>query len=194
VTDQHPLLELTRQRLQSHTPLEETDSTARPAAVVILLRPRGDDAEILFIQRAIYESDPWSGQIAFPGGRSEADDVDLFQTALRETREELGVDLSDKIELLGRLDDLHPRTVKLPSVFVRPFVLATREKLDFAPSTEVADFFWLSLKYLRDSASWAETTVEVRGMFRSVRACRFEGYLIWGMTERILSQLLALLD
>jgi 8-oxo-dGTP pyrophosphatase MutT (NUDIX family) len=148
---------------------------------------------VLFIRRAEFESDPWSGQIAFPGGRAEIGDADLLQTALRETFEETGVDFSPDYELLGRLDDLHSRTVLLPNVFVRPFVIAVGNAPDFERSPEVAEVFWMPLSKLRDQGSWRMTTVHARGRELQVRACDFEGRIIWGMTERIISQLVTVL-
>jgi 8-oxo-dGTP pyrophosphatase MutT (NUDIX family) len=154
-----------------------------------VLRPTGDDVEVLFIKRAEYAGDPWSGQVAFPGGRHEPGDTSLLGTAIRETSEEIGVDLTDA-EVLGTLDDLHSRTVKLPNVFVRPFVLTVPELGGMELSSEVAEAFWVPISVLRAEASWRATTVSARGLSFDVRACHFEGQVIWGMTERILSQLL----
>src|SRR6266568_8268212 len=93
------------------------------AAVAVVLHDGNDGIEALFIHRAVRAGDTWSGQIAFPGGRREPSDADLRATAIRETREEIGVDLSND-ERLGVLDDLYPRTPVLPPVVVRPFVFA----------------------------------------------------------------------
>lgn len=149
------------------------------------------ELSVLFIRRAEYAADPWSGQIAFPGGRHEPGDSDLFATALRETLEETGVDLR-AAEVLGTLDDLHSTNPGLPNIFVRPFVLAVVETGQMKLSAEVADAFWVPLSVLRDATVWREATVTARGRTFPVRACHFEGRLIWGMTERILSQLLTL--
>src|SRR5207249_11060459 len=92
-----------------------------PAAVAVVLHDGNDGIEALFIHRAVRAGDTWSGQIAFPGGRREPTDADLRATAIRETREEIGVDLSNA-ERLGVLDDLYPRTPVLPPVVVRPLV------------------------------------------------------------------------
>ncbi len=188
----HPLIARIRECLATHVAREDGTSDARAAAVAIVLRPRGDDIDLLFIRRAEYHLDPWSGQVAFPGGRHEPSDADLLETALRETMEEIGADLHGKFELLGRLDDLHSQTVKLPNVFVRPYVIAVHDVPYFRLSLEVADAFWVPLAYLKSSSSWQRTTVQARGLSFDVRACLFEGKIIWGMTERILSQLLDL--
>ncbi len=187
----HPVVAQIRERLAAHDPVPHQTSAARPAAVAVVVRAAANDVDVLFIKRAEYELDPWSGQVAFPGGRHEPGDADLLETALRETREELGVDLREGAELLGRLDDLHSMTVKLPNVFVRPFVIAVAEVSPMQLSSEVADAFWVPLSVLREEASWRLTTVSARGLSFDVRACEFHGRIIWGMTERIVAQLVA---
>lgn len=179
------------ERLAAHRSALHPEGEARAAAVAIVLRPDADDVQVLFIKRAEYELDPWSGQVAFPGGRHEPGDNDLLDTATRETAEEIGVDLGDA-ELLGTLDDLHSRNVMLPNVFVRPFVMAIQSHPPFKLSSEVADAFWVPLSVLRADATWKTTKVSARGLSFEVRACDFEGKVIWGMTERILTQLLTI--
>ena len=71
------------------------DEPGKPEAAVaaILTDERGPD--LLFIHRVAHDRDPWSGHIAFPGGRIEEEDASSRAAAERETREELGMDLSD---------------------------------------------------------------------------------------------------
>jgi 8-oxo-dGTP pyrophosphatase MutT (NUDIX family) len=180
--------------LASRQPLEIDDSAARNASVAILIRPGATDPEIFFIQRALYEGDPWSGQIAFPGGRAEEGDATRVDTAIRETREETGIDLSVSGTLIGALDDLHPRTVLLPAVVVRPFVFLVPHPPEPVLSPECADAFWVPLSVVLDRSVWRDTTVSAGGMEMSRFAFHHEGFVIWGMTERILSELVALLD
>lgn len=186
----HPILAQIRARLSALSPVPHRSGDARAAAVALVLRVAGSDLDVLFIKRAEYELDPWSGQVAFPGGRHEPGDNDLVETAVRETREELGIDLRSNAEVIGRLDDLHSTTVKLPNVYVRPFVLAVSQLPEMTLSPEVAESFWVPLNVLRANASWRMTSVNARGLTFEVRACQFEGKVIWGMTERIISQLL----
>lgn len=179
--------------LASRQPIEVFDPEARRAAVAILIR-LGNNAEpeIFFIQRALYEGDPWSGQIAFPGGREEPGDAAPVDTAMRETMEETGIDLRNDGVLAGVLDDIHPRTVHLPAVVVRPFVFLLPEPPEPSLSPEVADSFWVPLTVLLDRSVWRDTTVVAGGMEMSRFAFHHEGFVIWGMTERILSGLLEL--
>jgi 8-oxo-dGTP pyrophosphatase MutT (NUDIX family) len=77
------------------------DFLASPPA----LRSTPETTEILYMKRAASPTDPWSGNVAFPGGRREPSDQDDLHTAMRETMEEVGLDLSQQFRLLGRLDD-----------------------------------------------------------------------------------------
>ena len=81
----------------------------RRASVALILDTGGSEPRVLFIERARKKSDPWSGQIAFPGGNRDPEDVDIMDTALRETREEVGVTLN-RVQCIGRLDDQQGRT------------------------------------------------------------------------------------
>jgi 8-oxo-dGTP pyrophosphatase MutT (NUDIX family) len=157
-----------------------------PAAVAIMLRDGVDGLEALFIHRAERAGDTWSGQIAFPGGRREPSDADLRATAIRETREEIGVDLT-AAEPLGVLDDMHPRTPVLPPVVVRPFVFGLVERPPITISAEVQDAFWVSFKALTAPGVLREVTIRNRGL--TFPAYVVDEHTIWGMTERILTQL-----
>lgn len=167
------------------------DATVRLAAVLATFRVAADgELELLFIKRAEYEGDPWSGHVALPGGRHEPHDATLEDTALRETLEELGLDVRAHGRVLGALDDLHPRTPVLPPICVRPFVAVLEDDVPLVPSSEVAAAFWVPLRALLDPETTVEATIVVRGEERTVPSYRFGDYTIWGMTERILSGLL----
>ena len=145
--------------------LAADEPAPRRAAVAVTLREARDGAlELLLIKRADYEGDPWSGQVALPGGRHEPGDPSLEATAVRETFEETGVDLA--------------------------FALAREVELTL--SHEVAAAFWVPLSRLRDEGTSVETTVLVRGIERRVTCFRHGEHVIWGLTERILRQLVAL--
>lgn len=183
-----------RRALRDHRPQRANAPDARPAAVALVLADvPGGDLEILLIRRAERADDPWSGQIALPGGRYDPADRDLLATAVRETREETGVDLS-AAEGLGPLDDLYPRTPTLPPVVVRPFVFAVPRRVALVPSDEVQRAFWLPLARLADPDVRREVTLTLRGAKRTFPAYLVNGEVIWGMTERILSPFLDLVN
>src|SRR5690606_12827006 len=101
------------------------------AAVSLLMRPAPEDLEILLIQRPQSERDPWSGHMALPGGRREQGEQDL-DTAIRETHEEVGIDLERHGLLLGRLDDVRPSEGG-PQIAVAPFVFAVPAAVQVRP-------------------------------------------------------------
>ncbi|MGH7607296.1 MAG: NUDIX hydrolase [Gemmatimonadales bacterium] len=161
-----------------------------------MLRDGADGLEALFIQRAERAGDTWSGHIAFPGGRRDPGDADLAQTAIRETREEIGVDLPARgAELLGVLDDLHPRTPVLPPVVVRPFVFALTGEPGIVVGPEVQAVFWISCRAFRAPGALTEVTVHHPGMPpRHLPAYVIGNRTVWGMSERILTPLLSLVS
>jgi 8-oxo-dGTP pyrophosphatase MutT (NUDIX family) len=190
----HPDLALVATRLASRPGLVVDSSVeARRAAVAVMLRDHEGSLELLLIKRAEFESDPWSGQIALPGGRMEPADRDLEETVIRETREEIAIDIAKSGMFLGTLDEVHPRTPVLPPVVVRPFVVAVESGVRPVPSAEVAEAFWVKVNLLRDPASWQETAIPVRGVDRKVMSYRHGSHLVWGLTERVLSGFVALL-
>jgi 8-oxo-dGTP pyrophosphatase MutT (NUDIX family) len=165
---------------------------ARLAAVAAIMRVT-DDLELLFIKRAEVPGDPWSGHIAFPGGRHAPADGSLERTAIRETQEELAVDLT-RGQVLGRLDDLAPRSRALPPIIVRPFVAVVGSDVTLSPNAEVAQAFWVPVRTLCAPAAQAEHVVHVNGNAVRFPAFQIDTHVVWGLTERILRQLLSLLD
>jgi 8-oxo-dGTP pyrophosphatase MutT (NUDIX family) len=164
------------------------------AAVAVILHDGAEGLEALFIHRAVRVGDTWSGQIAFPGGRREPTDPDLLTTAIRETHEEIGVDLSSS-ERLGVLDDLHPRTPVLPPVVVRPFVFALTARPTIVVSPEVQAAFWVPFRALQAAGVRGTITVDHPGIPRQVLPAYTIGKrTIWGMSERILTPLISLVS
>ncbi len=159
---------------------------AREAAVAVVIRP---DGCVLFIRRAVHERDPWSGHIALPGGRVDPIDRSAEAAARRETLEEVGVDLS-AARCLGMLDqvvspDMTPRVVVSPYVFV----------IDETPAvhldrTEVADFFWFSLERMLKGEGRGTFEFDYQGASVILPRVDLDGARIWGMTLRIVDDLL----
>jgi len=190
-----PAIASLRATLASRRPVEaEEEPGVRKAAVALIFRAVQDGSpELLFIKRAEYPGDPWSGQIAFPCGREESGDSSLLETATRETREETGIDLAREGMIIGCLDDLRPRTVRLPAVVVRPYVAVLERTDPLELSPEVALAFWIPFGALAHKEAWREDTVIARGVQINARVFRHDDHVIWGMTERILAQLLELI-
>jgi 8-oxo-dGTP pyrophosphatase MutT (NUDIX family) len=180
-------------RLAARTPIDAVATAAsRLAAVSVVLRVVEQEPEVLFIKRAELARDPWSGHMAFPGGRHEPGDASLEGTAVRETMEELALDLTQG-QMLGRLDDLAPRNRTLPPVLIRPFVALVEPSVVLVPSDEVAATFWVPLSVLRHDDTQAEHVMEIQGQSARFPAYRVEQHIVWGLTERIVRQLLSLI-
>lgn len=172
--------------------LAERDEPYHEAAVALVLREAADDLELLLIRRAVREGDPWSGQVGLPGGRWGAGDASLEETALRETVEEVGLDLRAQGRVLGALDELRPRTPVLPPIIVRPYVAVLGAGAEPAaqavnPNHEVAAWRWVRVGEIFAPETRIVTTVEVRDMRLRVDAYQVGDFTVWGMTERILS-------
>ena len=178
--------------LARHAPFDEVDEPGlRWAAVALVLDGATvRDASLLFIRRAIRTGDPWSGHVAFPGGRRDVGDVSLEHTARRETFEELGVDLAAHGRLLGRLDDLRPRTTALPAIVVRPFVYAITSPIALMPNAEVESAFRTPVTRLVDPSVRGEHQVAHADLRFRMPAYRLGDDVVWGMTERIVTQFL----
>jgi len=188
----HPLIASLQDSLQKRGTVEAPEEPGvRKAAVALIFRAGEDGSpELLFIKRAEYPGDPWSGQIAFPGGREESGDTSLQETATRETREETGLDLAREGTVIGVLDDLRPRHIRLPAIVVRPYVAVVDRTEPLELSSEVALAFWIPFGALAHAESWREDTVVARGAQINARVFKHQDHVIWGMTERILAQLL----
>jgi 8-oxo-dGTP pyrophosphatase MutT (NUDIX family) len=145
--------------------------------------------EVLLIQRADRDGDPWSGQVALPGGRRDPSDATLQHTAIRETLEETGLDLDADGHVLGSLDEMRPRTPVLPPIIVTPFVAVTSFAASLAISDEVAEAFWAPWTLFEDPLRVDQRPVQVRGAEWLVDSYDLGGRVIWGMTERMLRQL-----
>ena len=160
------------------------------SAVMVLLRPAGGGLEVLLGKRVRRSGDPWSGHIAFPGGHHHAEDGPLLETALRETREEVNLDLRAGADVLGHLSPRSPGND--PAMLVVPFVALARDELQPRPGPEMEAAFWVPLDDLPPSSGTAEVQTRV-GELR-VPAFLWRGRVVWGLTYRILEELLVLLD
>ncbi len=177
-------------RLRAQTPQRVHRPEAREAAVALILAPgAGDELELLLIERAKRSGDPWSGQMALPGGRREESDDGLLDTVRRETREETGIELPTD-SLLGELDDLFPNIKVLPEIVVRPFVFGLGIRPAVIPTGEVAGHLWVSLLDLEQRRRPAQVVIQQEK--RKVDAFVLGERVVWGITYRIVAALLGL--
>lgn len=167
-----------------HTP-------GRRAAVAALLADEGDGVSLLLIRRAERVSDPWSGHMALPGGHLDPSDPDLFTTAMREAREELGIDLAESAEFLGHLPDFQP--MKSLDLQVRPFIFATTTRPALRPNAEVALALWVPLAELASGTHRFQHELVLGDRPLRVPAVRVGEHVVWGLTYRVLDALLELI-
>ena len=184
-----------RERLRGHRPAVVEGAEYARAAVAIVLRDGEQGAEFVVIHRAHRRGDPWSGHMALPGGRQDAADRDLPATAVRETREEVGVDLAQHGELLGALDDLRAIGRGRPlDLIITPFVYALTAPVTLTPNPrEVQSAFWVPLASLRRREALGTHRQQQFGNQMEYPAFVYRGYTIWGLTHRILTSLLDVL-
>lgn len=182
-----PSLEQLRQAMAQRSAQKVAAHVSSRAAVALILREAGGGLELLLIRRAEHPRDPWSGQMAFPGGRSEPDDRDLEQTAVREVAEEIGLDLARSAEALGPLDEVRAMARLRPmDLTIQPFVFHLREPAQAHARSEVESVHWLDLDRLL--APSARSTHEYRheGQLLRFPCLRVDGLVIWGLTHRML--------
>ncbi len=193
-------LEQIEARLASHTPSRASRLlTPKRAAVAAVLRYRndavdgGDGPEVLLIKRSERPDDRWSGQVAMPGGREQDTDTALLQTAIRETREEVGVDLESSARLLGRLDATRAIAKgKLVPLSITPFVFVQTEPSAITLNHEATASFWLPLARAATGELDGVYPYQMGQVSLSLPSWEYDGQTVWGLTHRMLSGLLTL--
>lgn len=185
--------ESVRDALESLVPRRSPrGAKTRYAAVAVVLRYRESDGpEVLIIRRTEHPGDPWSGHLAFPGGREEEADATLRDTAIRETWEEVGIDLRATADAWGRLHDVQAiaRAKRIDLVIV-PFVFCLRAQVEVRPDpSEVAATYWAPLAPMVAGEVDAVRPYVHEGRPLELPAFRLEDRLIWGLTHRMLTML-----
>ena len=176
-----------REALSARPPVQ-VQKAKRAAAVALILREGGSGIEMLFIRRAEHPDDPWSGQVGFPGGRSEPRDPDLRATAVRETAEETGIDLGALAEYLGALDEVRAMARLRPmDLTISPFVYRLVGTPRYQPNHEVGGLLWLPLSDLFDPRRRSVFDYAERDTTLRFPCLRVEDHVIWGLTYRMLT-------
>ncbi|MEK7705700.1 MAG: CoA pyrophosphatase [Myxococcota bacterium] len=162
---------------------------ARRAAVLLPFRACGNEVEELVLTRRADALDVHAGQVAFPGGRIEANDASPEAAALREAREELGLS-SEQVRIVGRLDEM----VTITNFHVTPVVGIVQCDVALRPDPEeVARVFGIPVVRLLDPQGWEQREHEYRGNLFRVWHFPYDGEDVWGVTGIILRGLVELM-
>ena len=178
-------LGLLRKRIQEGRFTPESKENSPVAAVAVIINPKDNGGSVLLIERTERMGDPWSGQIAFPGGHKASDDRDFLETAIREAKEEVGIELREH-QLLGHLPLVYARTRRVQVV---PYVFELTSDAMVRKNEEVSESFWTPLSSL-EKIEATRTEVDVKEGKFNVDAYSYGGHLIWGLTFRIINILL----
>jgi len=154
------------------------------AAVVVLLRTANQDFQVLFVKRAEKSSDPWSGQTALPGGKRNPEDQNLKETVVRETLEETRINLLEGCRFLGAMEPV--RSIQRPEMKILPFVVLQEKEQGIKLNEELTEYFWTPLKELAKHRGTAQSS------FGEYPAYIIENNIIWGLTYKIMHNLLSL--
>ena len=159
------------------------------AAVMVPLVPRTSGVQVLLTQRTAHLADH-AGQISFPGGRVEPEDVTREETALRETEEEIGLP-RDRVTILGRLPGY-----EIPTGFrITPVVGWAEPPFELElDAFEVAAAFEVPLAHFLDTTRFVSREYRFRGRHRHYMAIPYEGRYIWGATAGMLYTLARILS
>jgi 8-oxo-dGTP pyrophosphatase MutT (NUDIX family) len=181
------LTEQIRGALQRRSRLVAEPRGLVPAAVLLPLLDRPQGVHVLFTKRSD-DVPHHKGQISFPGGTVDDGDDSRLHTALREVREEIGLE-RDAVEILGALDDLEAST----GFVITPFVGVVRTSVRLVPDgNEIERVFELPLSGLLDPGNFRTEDWEQNGRSRRISVFECEGEVVWGITARILRQFLDL--
>lgn len=151
------------------------------AAVALLLKPTDQVLKVFLVKRVEIPTDPWSGQMSFPGGKRDAEDQNLKQTVVRETLEETNIDLLYRCQFLGLMKPM--RSTLRPEMKILPFVILLNHEPSIKLNEELKRFVWISLEELTQN----ESTVKFD--FGEFPAYHVGNSVIWGLTYRILKKL-----
>ena len=176
-----------RSKLLTLSPVATEHREVRRAAVAMILIGAPHTEELLFIRRADYQGDPWSGDVAFPGGGVEAQDADSRATAERETHEEIGLVLSDE-DYLGMLGSINGAYLPV-NITCHLYQLTTRPRLQ--TNYEVLDTFYIPLTTLLEPMRNQERSFEYRGNHHTHPIIDLEDYcehFLWGISYRLLQK------
>jgi 8-oxo-dGTP pyrophosphatase MutT (NUDIX family) len=165
--------------------LETKPCTHAGAAVAILVRPINKDLEFFLVKRAEVDDDPWSGDMAFPGGKKNKEDNTLIDTVVREVLEETNIKLSEK-QIIGFMEPVYSSV--RTDLAVQPIVYRFNEYPKVHLNYELTKYFWVPLSQIKK----AKTQAVIKGWEGPVYKIQEE--TVWGLTFQMLEKIFTLLE
>lgn len=180
-------------RLRKYHPRLIKIGDRKSASVALILRNLDTTAEMFFIERAENEHDPWSGQIAFPGGNSNLSDQDAATTARRETDEEVGITLPTNSQLARLHDQPGRHNARDISLIISCFVFNLDTPQTVSHNPEVSDSFWVKVDHLLQPSN--QTCYQPAYAEKSYPGIRLpSGKILWGLTYRFVEMFLTAIE
>ena len=174
------MIEDIKYKLNLHN--SEKPSGQPQASVLIAILNYGkyiESPEIIFTQRSSHLS-THSGEVSFPGGKADKTDPSLFDTALRESNEEINLNSKDVTEL-GKLNYLISRH----KIEVNPFIATVDHPQALQPNEEIQEIFTVPLDFLLDPKNIQRENIERHGSVWLVPTWNIKDQKIWGLTAMI---------
>lgn len=153
--------------------------------MAILVRPLEDDLAFFLVKRAEVDDDPWSGDMAFPGGKKNPQDETVIDTAVREVLEETSIDLRDR-QVIGFMQPVYSAVRK--TLAVQPVVYRYDETPEVILNYELTKYLWVPLSEIKQGKTYAV----VKGWEGPVY--KVQGETVWGLTFRMLENILKMMD
>lgn len=184
------------ERLRQYQPKLNQEPSKLSAAVAIVLRDGDNGTEFLLMQRAKHDADPWSGQMAFPGGKVEQADASSMAAAIRETAEEVAVELQEQ-DYIGQIDDIYGHNISSKNnLHISCYVFKPEHELSPSGNHEVADIVWMPISFLND-ANNAHDFYHPKDPSMKMPAVMINvdrEQVLWGLSLRMLQMMFEILD
>tara|TARA_X000000368_G_C22947558_1_gene675109 strand:- start:80 stop:697 length:618 start_codon:yes stop_codon:yes gene_type:complete len=175
----------------------------RASVSIFIFNPsRIYESEVLLIQRAKNENDPWSGHMAFPGGRYQNSDESILNTAVRETLEEIGFDIKKEFSnfeltrnnIIPRLSDVETLKILEKITVVTPFLFGLEKKPKIKMNKEVDQFFWVPLRFFLNSKNRKLRNFNINGQEIQLPCYFYKHKIIWGITLSMIDEITRQID
>ena len=181
------ILDALRQSLAGQQEPFRSDSKKPRGAVAVLFKEEAEDLWLLMIKRSENPQDPWSGQMAFPGGHADSRDRSLLDTAAREALEEVGINTQHQ-EFLGCLRNIEPKNAPM---VVTPFLFLILREVHPTTSREAEEILWVPMSFLVNPKNVSSVTVPIGQQEVSMGCYVYLNHVIWGMSFRIIRDIIS---